>query len=489
MTSSSSARRPGLLLLALALAQLIMSLDYSIVFVALPDIGSGVGFSDQQLQWVIGAYAVTFGGFLLLGGRMADLFGRRRMFLTGLPLYGVASVAGGLATEPGMLVAARAVQGIGGAFLAPATLALLTTTFEEGKERNRALGIWGATGSSGMVVGSLLGGVLTEAVGWAATFYANIPLVIGVALLGLRAIPADVPTERRQGFDVLGGLTGTGGALLLVFGLVQGPESGWVSPTTVISLVTAVALIIAFVVVESRTADPLVPLRVFSYNSLRLGSLITFMFMGTFGASAYFITLALQTARGWSAMATGLAFILPCACILIGSVIGGKLTTAYGARGTLVIGLIVGAAGTALFAAFLGADSSYLHMAPGIVVSSLAQGVVWTAMFSAATAGVEEKLRGLASGLAASGQQVGAAVGLAVLVAVTNGVAGPDPDRAHLSDGLQVAMYISAALILLTVLIALGLRQQPAAERETTGQVVAGSAPARPASDRAGETV
>ncbi|WP_042835951.1 MFS transporter, partial [Streptomyces sp. NRRL S-15] len=145
----------------------------------------------------------------------------------------------------GMLVAARAVQGIGGAFLAPATLALLTTTFEEGKERNRALGIWGATGSSGMVVGSLLGGVLTEAVGWAATFYANIPLVIGVALLGLRAIPADVPTERRQGFDVLGGLTGTGGALLLVFGLVQGPESGWVSPTTVISLVTAVALIIA----------------------------------------------------------------------------------------------------------------------------------------------------------------------------------------------------------------------------------------------------
>ena len=484
MTTSGSARRPGLILAALALAQLIIALDYSIVFVALPDIGSGVGFSDQQLQWVIGAYAVAFGGFLLLGGRMADLLGRRRMFLVGLALYAASSVAGGLAGTPGVLVAARAVQGIGGAFLAPATLSLLTTTFEEGKERNRALGVWGGTGSSGMVVGSLLGGVLTQAFGWAAIFYVNVPLAVGVALLGLRVIPADPPSERRQGFDLPGGITVTVGALLLVFGLVQGPESGWASPTTLISFVAAVALIVAFVVIESRTADPLVPLRVFSYNSLRLGSLITFMFMATFGASAYFITLALQTARGWSALATGLAFILPCACILIGSVIGGKLTTAYGARGTLVIGLIVGAVGTALFAAFLGDSSTYLDMAPGIVVFSLAQGVIWTAMFSAATAGVEEKLQGLASGLATSGQQVGAAVGLAVLVAVSNGVAGPHPDSAHLSDGLQAATYTSAALILLTVVIALGLRKQPAVDKEA-----AEGAPTAGTELRTGETV
>ena len=484
MTTSGSARRPGLILAALALAQLIIALDYSIVFVALPDIGSGVGFSDQQLQWVIGAYAVAFGGFLLLGGRMADLLGRRRMFLVGLALYAASSVAGGLAGTPGVLVAARAVQGIGGAFLAPATLSLLTTTFEEGKERNRALGVWGGTGSSGMVVGSLLGGVLTQAFGWAAIFYVNVPLAVGVALLGLRVIPADPPSERRQGFDLPGGITVTVGALLLVFGLVQGPESGWASPTTLISFVAAVALIVAFVVIESRTADPLVPLRVFSYNSLRLGSLITFMFMATFGASAYFITLALQTARGWSALATGLAFILPCACILIGSVIGGKLTTAYGARGTLVIGLIVGAVGTALFAAFLGDSSTYLDMAPGIVVFSLAQGVIWTAMFSAATAGVEEKLQGLASGLATSGQQVGAAVGLAVLVAVSNCVAGPHPDSAHLSDGLQAATYTSAALILLTVVIALGLRKQPAVDKEA-----AEGAPTAGTELRTGETV
>ncbi|MFC7797274.1 MFS transporter [Streptomyces cinereoruber] len=464
MTSSGSASRKGLILAALALAQLIIALDYSIVFVALPDIGSGVGFSDQQLQWVIGAYAVAFGGFLLLGGRMADLLGRRRMFLTGLALYAVASVAGGLAETPAVLVAARAVQGIGGAFLAPATLSLLTTNFEEGKERNKALGVWGATGSSGMVVGSLLGGVLTQAWGWAATFYVNVPLALGVALLGLRAIPADLPSGPRKGFDLPGGITVTGGALLLVFGLVQGPESGWASPTILISFAVAIALIVAFVVIESRTENPLVPLRVFSYNSLRLGSMITFMFMATFGASAYFITLALQTVRGWNALSTGLAFVVPCACILVGSMIGGKLTTAYGARGTLVIGLLVGAVGTALFAAFLGAGATYLQMIPGIVVFSLAQGVIWTAMFSAATAGVEGELQGLASGLATSGQQVGAAVGLAVLVAVSNGVAGPDPDGARLSDGLQAATYTSAGLILLTVLIALGLRKQRAVE-------------------------
>ncbi|MET9011989.1 MFS transporter [Streptomyces olivaceoviridis] len=467
MTSSGSARHKGLILAALALAQLIIALDYSIVFVALPDIGSGVGFSDQQLQWVIGAYAVAFGGFLLLGGRMSDLLGRRRMFLTGLALYALASVLGGLASDPWVLVAARAVQGVGGAFLAPATLSLLTSNFEEGPERNRALGVWGATGSSGMVVGSLLGGVLTQAFGWAAVFFVNVPLALGVALLGLRAIPSDRPTERRQGFDLPGGITVTGGALLLVFGLVQGPEIGWAAPVTLVSFVAAAALIVGFVVIESRTADPLVPLRVFSFRSLRLGSMITFAFMATFGASAYFITLALQTVRGWSALATGLAFILPCACILVGTVIGGRMSTAIGVRSTLVIGLLVGAVGTAVFAAFLGNGSTYAQMVPGIVIFSIAQGVIWTAMFSAATTGVEEKLQGLASGLATSGQQVGAAVGLAVLVAVSNAVSGSDPAPAELSDGLQAATFTSAVLILLTVGLALALPKPAAAVTET----------------------
>lgn len=479
MTSSGSARRPGLILAALALAQLIIALDYSIVFVALPDIGKGVGFSAQQLQWVIGAYNVAFGGFLLLGGRLSDLVGRRRMFLAGLALYALASLAGGMATVPGLLVGARAVQGLGGAFLGPALLSLLTTTFEEGHERNRALGIWGAAGSSGMVLGSLLGGVLTQAFGWSAVFYVNVPVAAFVALLGLRVIPADPPAERRQGFDLPGGFTVTGGAVLLVFGLVQGPASGWGSPSVLISFAAAIALIAAFVLVESRTADPLVPLKVFSFKSLRLGSLITFGFMATFGASAYFITLALQTARGWNALSTGLAFILPCGCILIGSLVGGKLSTAYGVRNTLIVALIIGAVGTALFAAALGSSSTYLKMVPGIVVFSLAQGVTWTSMFSAATAGVEEKLQGLASGLATSGQQVGGAVGLAALVAVANGVAGHHPDAVHYSKGLQGAEYTAAGLILLTVVLALALGKKQAApepmEKELAASVLQAS--------------
>ena len=457
MTSTQPVRHPTLVLMSLALAQLIIALDYSIVFVALPEIGSSVGFSDQELQWVIGAYAVTFGGFLLLGGRLADLLGRRRLFMTGLVLYAVASLIGGLADSPALLVLARAVQGCGGAVLAPATLSLITTAFAEGKERNRALGVWGATGSSGMVLGSLLGGVLTQGFGWEAVFYVNVPLAVGVGLLALYAVPADHGSGRRGGLDFPGGFTVTAGALLLVFGLVNGPKIGWTDPLSLVAFVGAVVFLGAFVLIESRTADPLVPLRVFKNRSLRFGTLITFMFMATFGASAYFITLALQTVRGWDALSTGLAFILPCGLILIGSLIGGKMSTSIGVRSTLLIGLIIGAVGTALFAAFLGDGDTFLQMTPGIVVFSLAQGVVWTAMFAAATSGVENELQGLASGLAQSGQQVGAAVGLSVLVAVAAAVSGAAPSPAEMSGGLQAATYVSAVLILLTALFALAL--------------------------------
>ncbi|MBX6386641.1 MAG: MFS transporter [Microbispora sp.] len=457
MSSTRTLRHPALVLVSLALAQLIIALDYSIVFVALPEIGSGIGFTGQELQWVIGAYAVTFGGFLLLGGRLSDLLGRRRLFLAGLGLYAIASVAGGLAGSPGLLVVARAVQGLGGAVLGPSTLSLITTLFAEGAERNRALGVWGATGSSGMVVGSLLGGVLTQTFGWEAVFFVNVPLATVVALLALRVVPADAAVGRRSGLDLPGGVTVTAGALLLVFGLVNGPKAGWTDPVTLAGFAASVVFIAAFIVIEARTAHPLVPLRVFRNRSLRYGTLITFMFMATFGASAYFITLALQKVRGWDAMSTGLAFILPCALILVGTLIGGKLSTAIGVRSTLIIGFVVGAAGTALFAAFLGSESTFPQMTPGIVVFSLAQGIVWTAMFAAATSGVENELQGLASGLATSGQQVGAAVGLAVLVAVAGSVSGPAPSLVRFSEGLQAATYVSAVLILLTVGFALAL--------------------------------
>ena len=467
MASPLAVRRPALILVSLALAQLIIALDYSIVFVALPGIGAGIGFPGQGLQWVIGAYAVTFGGFLLLGGRLSDLLGRRRLLLTGLGLYALASAAGGLAGAPGVLVAARAVQGLGGAVLGPATLSLITTMFAEGPERNRALGAWGAAGSSGLVAGALLGGVLTQAFGWRSVFFVNVPLAAAVALLALRVVPADARATRRGGLDVPGAATATAGALLLVLGLVNGPQAGWADPVTVASFGAAAALIAAFAAIEARAAAPLVPLRVFRNRALRFGTLITFMFMATFGASAYFITLALQKVRGWDALSTGLAYILPCALVLAGTLIGGRMATAIGVRATLVTGLVTGAAGTALFAAFLGSGSAFGQMTPGVVVFSLAQGVVWTAMFSAATAGVPDRMQGLASGLATSGQQVGAAVGLAVLVAVASAASGPHPSPARYSGGLQVAAYTSAVLILLTAGLALALPKASGSTPET----------------------
>lgn len=329
--------------------------------------------------------------------------------------------------------------------------------FAEGPERNRALGVWGAAGSSGLVAGALLGGVLTQAFGWRAVFFVNVPLAAVVALLALRVVPAGSGAARRSGLDVAGGATATAGALLLVLALVNGPQDGWADPVTLVSSAASAALIAAFAVIEARTADPLVPLHIFGNRSLRFGTLITFMFMATFGASAYFITLALQKVRGWDALSTGLAYILPCALVLAGTLLGGKMSTAIGVRATLVAGLVTGAAGTALFAASLGAGSTFGQMSPGIVVFSLAQGVVWTAMFSAATAGVADRLQGLASGLATSGQQVGAAVGLAVLVAVASAVTGPHPSLARFSEGLQAAAYASAVLIMLTAALALAL--------------------------------
>lgn len=379
------------------------------------------------------------------------------------------ALAGGLAGSAGLLVAARAVQGLGGAFLAPATLSLVTTTFAEGRERNRALGIWGASGSSGMVLGSLLGGVLTQTFGWSAVFFVNVPLAVGIAALALTAIPADPPPAAARSFDLPGSVTATGGVSLLVFALVEGPALGWAAPVTPIAFAAAAVLIGAFLLIESRTAQPLVPLRVFRHRNLSVGALITFTFMATFGASAYFLTLALQRVHGWGAFATGLAFVVPCACVLIGTIIGGRAVTARGARTTLVAALVVGAAGTALFAFTLTAGGTYPQMLPGLVVFSVAQGVVFTAMFSAATSGVDPQLQGLASGVATSGQQIGGAVGLAVLVAVTAAVSGTDPAPAELAEGLRAAMFTAAALILLGTALALALRNpapggEPAAE-------------------------
>ncbi|WP_433177862.1 MFS transporter [Actinoallomurus sp. CA-150999] len=452
-------RRPGAALALLAFAQLIISLDYNIVYVALPEIGSALGFSAQTLQWVVSAYAVAFGGFLLLGGRAVDLLGPRRIFVLGLVLYAVSSLAGGLATAPLTLVAARAVQGLGGALLFPATLTLVSTGFAEGRERNRAFAVWGTAGGSGMILGSLLGGVLTDAFGWAAVFFVNVPLAGVAALLALPLVPCGAARRTGRRFDLAGALTATAGTTLVVFALVQGPESGWGAPTVAGAAVLGVVLLAGFVAIEARSTDPLLPLRLLRGRDLGTGALVTFLYMGTFGTLLYFLTVYFQVVHGYDALRTGLAFLVPMAAIVAGSQLGGRLATARGTRTAMIASLVVGGVGTVIVGAGLTTDGSYPALLPGLIVLGVGQGAGYTLMFGAATAGTPADQQGVASGVASTAQQVGGAVGLALLVAIagahTGGKTGPAL-RAATTDGLRTAVFVAATGIALTALVALG---------------------------------
>jgi len=462
-TSETTPRpRQGLTLALLAFAQLIISIDYNIVYVALPEIASDLGFSAQNLQWVISAYAVVFGGFLLLGGRASDLFGPRRIFALGLALYSAASLLGALASTPGMLIAARAGQGIGGALLFPATLTLVSTCFAEGRERNRAFAVWGTAGGGGLILGSLLGGVLTQAFGWAAVFFVNVPLGVVGALLAFRLIAPDAPRGAGRSLDLAGALTSTIGITAIVFALVQGPESGWGSVSVVGTMALGAAVLAVFVAIERRVDDPLLPLGLLRDRDLTTGSLITFLFMGTFGTLLYFLTVYFQSVHGYSAMHTGFAFLVPTVAIAIGSQAAGRLATRWGIRSIMICSLVAGGVGAAIVGATISVDASYLAMVPGLILLGIGQGAGYTLMFGAATRNIAPADQGIGSGIASTSQQIGGAMGLAVLVAVANsGVDGTVGDalRSATTDGLQTAIYLAVGGIALTALVALGLRK------------------------------
>jgi EmrB/QacA subfamily drug resistance transporter len=457
-------RTPTPVLALLAFAMLIVSLDQYIVVVALPEMRRGLGFSEQSLQSVISAYAVASAGFLLLGGRAADVVGRRRVLVAGLALYGVASLAGGLATVPAVLLAARAVQGLGGALVFPATLSLVNTTFPEGRERNRAVAVWGAAGAAGLVVGVLLGGVLTRVFGWEAVFFVNVPLAGAAAVLALRLLPADRPRERRRHLDLPGALTATFGLTLLVLALVEGPNLGWTSPAVLLGAVAGLGLLAAFAGVERRSGDPLLSPRLLGNRNLATAVGIAFLFWATFGSVLYFLTLYLQDVHGYDALETGGAFLLPTAVVVAGSALAGRLATRFGLRSTLVGALAIGALGAGALGLAMSADGSYAALVPGLVGLGIGDGTVFTLMFIAAGTGVRDDEQGVASAIASTSTSVGAAVGLAVLVLVANtgtsGLSGRALQTAK-ADGLGTAVLVVAAGIALTALIALNLRPAP----------------------------
>lgn len=461
-TDRSGARR-GVTLALLAFAQLIIALDLNIVFVALPEIGAGLGFSNQTLQWVVSVYTVFTGGFLLFGGRAADLVGQRRMFIFALWLYALSSLIGALAWAPEIIVAARAIQGIGGAFLFPATLSLVNRLFEEGPERNRALAVWGGAGASGLTLGSLAGGFLTGTFGWPSVFYVNV-LLAGIAIVAaFFVIPRDPKQHARSSFDLAGALTVTAGATLLVFALVQGPEYGWLSPSILWSVGLAILFLAAFAVIEAKSTDPLMPLRLLRNRSLVAGMTITFLYMATFGTLPYFLTVLFQNVQGYSALETGIAFLVPSIAIAAGTQLGAHLSTHFSNRSSLIGGMVIGAVGTALMVPATTPESSYLALAPGLIVSGIGQGIVWTAMWIAAASGVRHDEQGVASGMASTTLNVGNAIGLAILIAVANrhvGGHGGDALGQALAGGMQTAFWIATAGIAVSILIALASQQR-----------------------------
>jgi EmrB/QacA subfamily drug resistance transporter len=456
--------RQGATLALLAFAMLIVSLDQYIVVVALPAIGRELGYSAQTLQSVISAYAVASAGFLLLGGRAADLLGRRRVFVAGLSLYAAASLGGGFASAPELLLVARALQGLGGALVFPATLSLVNTTFAEGRERNRAVAVWGGAGAAGLVIGVLLGGVLTQALGWEAVFFVNVPLAGLAIVLAFALIPADGPREGGRRFDLPGALAATAGITLFVFALVEAPHLGWGSPAIVAAGSASLVALSAFAIVERRSIDPLVPPRLLANRNLATAVAIAFLFWATFGSVLYFLTLYFQDVHGYDALETGLGFLLPTAVVVAGSALAGRVVTRCGLKLTLVAALVVGAAGALALGLAMSPHASYAALIPGLIMLSIGDGVVFTTMFIAAGTGVADREQGVASGIASTSTSVGAAVGLALLVLVANsgtdGLAG-EALRIATADGLSTAVLVVAAGIAAIAVLALNLRPGP----------------------------
>lgn len=460
LIENSYKHKLGWSLALLAFAQLIISLDINIVFVALPEIGRGLGFSDQTLQWVVSAYTVFCGGFLLFGGRAADLLGQRRMFIGALWLYAVSSLVGGMAWNPEMIIAARAVQGIGGAFLFPATLSLINRLFREGPERNRALAIWGGAGASGLTIGSLAGGFLTSYFGWSSVFFVNVLLAAVAIIAAFLVIPKDPVRHEKRSFDLPGALTVTAASTLLVFSLVQGPDYGWSTPVIRYTMILAIISLILFIIIESKSKDPLMPLRLFKNKNLVAGVSITFLYMGTFGALPYFETMLFQNVMGYSALETGLAFIVPSILIFMGTQAGARLSNSIGTRNALISGCVIGIVGTLLMMSGASVTATYKTILPGLVVSGLGQGIVWTAMWIAAATGINHSEQGIASGMASTTMNVGNAIGLALLIAIASFMtktAGPQYNAALLAGEAWYAFLFASAGMVIALLLSITL--------------------------------
>jgi EmrB/QacA subfamily drug resistance transporter len=453
-------RRGKLTLALLAAVAFLDFVDASIVNVALPSIRRDLNVSVQDLQWVPSAYLLTYGGFMLLGGRAADLLGRRRVLVAGISLIGVSSLIGGFADSAGVLVAARLAQGLGAAMTLPAALSILTTSFQEGPDRNKAVGIWGAVGGLASAAGVLLGGLLTEGPGWRWVMFVN-PVA---AVLVLGAIFALISGDRRRtrlrNFDFVGAVLATGGMLLLVYTLVKAPDVGWGTTRTIGELAGALALLVAFVINERRTKNPLAPLSIFRINGLAYANATQLIAFAGFLALFFFVTLYMQNVLGYSPIQTGAAYLPLTFAIGISAGISSQLVSRIGTRPVIVTGALI-AAGGLYWLSRIPVDGSYLSdLLPGMLVLAVGFGPVFVGVTTAANAGVPADKAGLAAALLNASQQLGGALGLAIFSAVATShtehlLAAHTPSAQALTSGFQRALLVGSIFIFAAAIIAL----------------------------------
>src|SRR6195256_2218142 len=453
-----------------AVAQFMVILDASIVNVALPTIRRDVGFSEQSLSWILNSYTLMFGGFLLLGGRLAARLGRRRLFMAGIALFTAASLVCGVSQSEGELLVARGFQGLGGAMVSPAALSIILTTFAEGRERNRALSVWGAIAGAGGAVGLLLGGVLVQLLSWRWVFFVNVPIGAVVLALAPRMIPESRSESAAKSYDVQGAVAITLGTMALVFTLIKADSWGWTSARTIAGFVVAAVLIVAFVVIERRHKDPLVPLRIFSNRSLSAADATLLVMVAALFGMFFFLTLYFQQVLGYSALKTGIAY-LPLSLSLIGaSGVASRFVDRFTPKPILVAGLLISSGGFVFLTSVSGHGDYESHVLPAMIILGVGMGMSFVPVTIAGTSGVAPEDSGLASGLLNTTQQVGGSLGLAILSSIatsrtTSGLHAGLALPAALKHGFKGAFIVGAALcamgaVFTTVLLP-GRRHEP----------------------------
>jgi len=468
---------PWVVLVLICMAQFMVILDATIVNVALPSIQRDLGLSEANLQWIVNAYTLVFGGFLLLGGRAGDLLGRKRLFLIGLVIFTGASLLDGLAQSEGMLIGSRALQGLGAALISPAALSIISTTFAEGKERARALGVWAAIAIGGSAVGLILGGVLTQSFSWPWIFFVNVPVGIVTFLLALRLIPESRDETAHGSYDVAGAVTVTGGLMTLVYAIVKAETAGWTSATTIGLFALALILLVSFVVIELRAAAPLVRLSIFRVRSLLTANLVMFLAMSGMFAMFFFNTLYIQRVLGFGPLKAGLAFLPFTAGIMVSAGLASQFAPRVGVRLVAAIGMLLSAGGMLLLTRLPVHGSYVADVLPALLLASLGMGAVFMPLTLIATTGLADADQGLASGLFNTSQQIGGALGLAVLSTIAaSRTSAAGGSKAHaLVAGFHWAfgggaVFLVAALAVMTLL----LRQRHVAriEAEATAEPV-----------------